>query len=257
MDSNVFNIPWLIAAEDGFSFSISSDLLSKNISMTFFSGLEREKSWLSFPSFIIPKKNRSFGSYISFEKGNLRNYQSKNSFGLLINKEDYLSNSFSGVFGDMSNTKSLFFSSFNTYKFAKNYELIASLNLAKILPVKSELYIRRISNVVESSFDIGLQKNKFLFEDDSFAVLIRQKPYVERGKLELNLPIGRDIEKNIQYERKSIFLEPSKRNISLELIWSRDLKTGDIGSYVEISKNSFNTASHLNFSWLFAYKEKF
>ena len=257
MDNNVFNIPWLIAAEDGFSFSIASDLISKNISMTLFSGLEREEDWLSLPSFIIPKKNRSFGSYISFEKGNLRNYQSKNSFGLLINKEDYLSNSFSGVFGDMSNTKSLFFSSFNTYKFAKNYELIASLNLAKILPVKSELYIRRISNVVESSFDIGLQKNKFLFEDDSFAVLIRQKPYAERGNLELNLPIGRDIEKNIQYERKSIFLEPSKRNISLELIWSRDLKSGDIGSYIEISKNSFNTASHLNFSWLFAYKEKF
>jgi len=257
MDNNVFNIPWLLAAEDGFSFSVASDLLSKNISMTFFSGLEREESWLSLPSFIIPKKNRSFGSYISFEKGNLRNYQSKNSFGLLINKEDYLSNSFSGVFGDMSNTKSLFFSSFNTYKFAKNYELIASLNLARILPVKSELYISRISNVIESSFDIGLQKNKFLFEDDSFAVLIRQKPYAERGKLELNLPIGRDIEKNIQYERKSIFLEPSKRNVSLELIWSRDLKTGDIGSYVEISKNSFNTASHLNFSWLFAYKEKF
>jgi hypothetical protein len=205
MDNNVFNIPWLIAAEDGFSFSIASDLISKNISMTLFSGLEREEDWLSLPSFIIPKKNRSFGSYISFEKGNLRNYQSKNSFGLLINKEDYLSNSFSGVFGDMSNTKSLFFSSFNTYKFAKNYELIASLNLAKILPVKSELYIRRISNVVESSFDIGLQKNKFLFEDDSFAVLIRQKPYVERGKLELNLPIGRDIEKNIQYERKTYF----------------------------------------------------
>ena len=125
------------------------------------------------------------------------------------------------------------------------------------MPVKSALYIGRISNVIESSFDIGLQKNKFLFEDDSFAVLIRQKPYAERGKLDLNLPNGRDTEKNIQYERKSIFLKPSKRNISLEVIWSRDLKSGDIGSYIEISKNSFNTASSLNFSWLFAYKEKF
>ena len=132
-----------------------------------------------------------------------------------------------------------------------------SQHKARILPVKSELYISRISNVIESSFDIGLQKNKFLFEDDSFAVLIRQKPYAERGKLELNLPIGRDIEKNIQYDRKNILLQPSKRNISLELIWSRDLKSGDIGSYIEISKNSFNTASNLNFSWLFAYKEKF
>tara|TARA_Y100001970_G_C14223113_1_gene853880 strand:- start:197 stop:2674 length:2478 start_codon:yes stop_codon:yes gene_type:complete len=257
MSNNVFNIPWLMTAEDGFSFSISSSWLSKNISMTFFSGLERDENWLSLPSFIIPKKNRSFGSYISFEKGNLRNYQSKNSFGLLINKEDYLSSSFSGVFGDIDNTKSLFFSSLNTYKFSKNYELIASLNLARILPVKSALYIGRISNVIESSFDIGLQKNKFLFEDDSFAVLIRQKPYAERGKLDLNLPNGRDTEKNIQYERKSIFLKPSKRNISLEVIWSRDLKSGDIGSYIEISKNSFNTASNFNFSWLFAYKEKF
>ena len=257
MDKNVFNIPWLISAEDGFSFSIASDLISKNISMTFFSGLEREKNWLSLPSFVIPKKNRSFGSYISFEKGNLRNYQSKNSFGLLINKEDYLSNSFSGVFGDIRNTKSLFFSSFNTYNFAGNYELIASLNFARILPIRSELYISRISNVIESSFDIGFQKKRFLFENDSFAVLIRQKPYAERGKLELNLPIGRDKEKNIQYERKGIFLEPSKRNISLELIWSRDLKSGDIGSFIQISKNSFNTDSPLNFSWLFSYKEKF
>ena len=257
MDKNVFNIPWLISAEDGFSFSIASDLISKNMSMTFFSGLEREKNWLSLPSFVIPKKNRSFGSYISFEKGNLRNYQSKNSFGLLINKEDYLSNSFSGVFGDIRNTKSLFFSSFNTYNFAGSYELIASLNFARILPIRSELYISRISNVIESSFDIGFQKKRFLFEDDSFAVLIRQKPYTERGKLELNLPIGRDKEKNIQYERKSIFLEPSKRNISLELIWSRDLKSGDIGSFIQISKNSFNTDSPLNFSWLFSYKEKF
>ena len=257
MSNNVFEIPWLISAEDGFSFSLASDFISKNISMTFFSGLERQENWLSLPSFIIPRKNRSFGSYISFEKGNLKNYQSKNSFGLLINKEKYLSNSFAGVFGDISNAKSLFFSSFHSYKFKRNYELIASFNFSRILPVKSDLYISNISNVYESSFDIGLKKNKFLFEDDTFAILIRQKPYVERGKLELNLPIGRDKEKNIQYERKNIFLEPLKRNISLEFIWFKDLKSGALGSYVEITKNSFNTDTPLSFSWLFTYKEKF
>ena len=257
MNNNVFDIPWLMTAEDGFSFSLASDFISKNISMTFFSGLERQENWLSLPSFIIPRKNRSFGSYISFEKGNLKNYQSKNSFGLLINKEKYLSNSFAGAFGDISNTKSLFFSSFHKYKFKRNYELIASFNFSRILPVKSDLYISNISNVYESSFDIGLKKDKFLFEDDTFSILIRQKPYAERGKLELNLPIGRDKEKNIQYERKNIFLEPLKRNISLEFIWFKDLKSGALGSYVEISKNSFNIDTPLNFSWLFTYKEKF
>ena len=257
MNNNVFDIPWLMTAEDGFSFSLASDFISKNISMTFFSGLERQENWLSLPSFIIPRKNRSFGSYISFEKGNLKNYQSKNSFGLLINKEKYLSNSFAGAFGDISNTKSLFFSSFHKYKFKRNYELIASFNFSRILPVKSDLYISNISNVYESSFDIGLKKDKFLFEDDTFSILIRQKPYVERGKLELNLPIGRDKEKNIQYERKNIFLEPLKRNISLEFIWFKDLKSGALGSYVEITKNSFNTDTPLSFSWLFTYKEKF
>ena len=257
MSNNVFDIPWLISAEDGFSFSLASDFISKNISMTFFSGLERQENWLSLPSFIIPKKNRSFGSYISFEKDNLKNYQSKNSFGFLINKEKYFSNSFTGAFGDISNAKSLFFSSFHTYKFKRNYELIASFNFSRVLPVKSDLYISSISSVYESSFDIGLQKNKFLFEDDTFAILIRQKPYAEKGKLELNLPIGRDKEKNIQYERKNIFLEPLKRNISLEFIWFKELKSGALGSYVEISRNSFNTDTPLNFSWLFTYKEKF
>lgn len=257
MSNNVFDIPWLMNAEDGFSFSFASDFISKNISMTFFSGLERQENWLSLPSFIIPKKNRSFGSYISFKKDNLKSYRSKNSFGFLINKEKYFSNSFTGAFGDISNAKSLFFSSFHTYKFKRNYELIASFNFSRILPVKSDLYISSISSVYESSFDIGLQKNKFLFEDDTFAILIRQKPYAEKGKLELNLPIGRDKEKNIQYERKNIFLEPHKRNISLEFIWFKDLKSGALGSYVEISKNSFNTDTPLNFSWLFTYKEKF
>ena len=257
MSNNVFDIPWLMSAEDGFSFSLASDFISKKISMTFFSGLERQENWLSLPSFIIPKKNRSFGSYITFEKGNLKNYQSKNSFGLLINKEKYLSNSFAGAFGDISNAKSLFFSSFHKYKFKRNYELIASFNFSRILPVKSDLYISNISNVYESSFDIGLKKDKFLFEDDTFSILIRQKPYAERGKLELNIPIGRDKEKNIQYERKNIFLEPLKRNISLEFIWFKDLKSGALGSYVEISKNSFNIDTPLNFSWLFTYKEKF
>ena len=257
MNSDVFEIPWLTSAEDGFSFSLASDFISKNLSITVFSGLERQENWLSFPSFIIPKKNRSFGSYISLENNILEKYQSKNSFGFLINKEKYHANHFSGAFGNISDVKSVFFSSLNIYKFAVNYELIASLNFSKISPVKSDLYIREISNVYESSFDFGIQKNKFLFEDDSFAILIRQKPYAERGNLELNLPIGRDEEKNIIYERKNISLKPPKKNISLELIWSRNLKSGDIGSYIELSKNSFNTDTNLNFSWIFSYKEKF
>ena len=257
MNSNVFEIPWLMSVEDGFSFSFASDLISKNLSITVFSGLERQENWLSLPSFIIPKKNRSFGSYVSFENNNLEKYQSTNSFGILINKEKYLTHSFSGAFGNIRDTKSLFFSSFNTYKIAKNYELIASFNFSQVLPVKSDLYVNRISKVYESSFDIGLRKEKFLFENDTFAILVRQKPYAERGKLELNLPIGRDIEKNILYETKSISLKPQKRNISLEFIWSKNLKAGDLGSYIEISKNSFNTKSSLNFSWIFSYKEKF
>ena len=43
----------------------------------------------------------------------------------------------------------------------------------------------------------GFIKNKFLFSDDTFSILLRQKPYAEKGKLELKLPIGRDLEMNI------------------------------------------------------------
>ena len=68
------------------------------------------------------------------------------------------------------------------------------------------------------------------------------------------LPSEADIESHLT---KSITLKPQKRNISLEFIWSKNLKTGDLGSYIEISKNSFNTKSPLNISWIFSYKEKF
>ena len=56
LNSNVFEIPWLMSVEDGFSFSFASDLISKNLSITVFSGLERQENWLSLPSFIIQKK---------------------------------------------------------------------------------------------------------------------------------------------------------------------------------------------------------
>ena len=97
--------------------------------------------------------------------------------------------------------------------------------------------------------EIGLNHNGNL---DLCHELIRQAKWAgaDIAKFQLGWRAKKD-------EINHISLEPLKRNISLEFIWFKDLKSGALGSYVEISKNSFNTNSPINFSWLFTYKEKF
>ena len=162
----------------------------------------------------------------------------ESEYGLL--KKNKLSfNQFKKIINFCKKNKIKFIDTSNLYKDSEKL-------IGKIKQSKLKIITKSIFNLKSKSFNIR-----------NSCINLRQKPYAERGKLELNLPIGRDLEKNILYETKSITLKPQKRNISLEFIWSKNLKAGDLGTYIEISKNSFNTKSSLNFSWIFSYKEKF
>ena len=151
----------------------------------------------------------------------------------------------------------MFYSNNNNFKFTDNLELIANLNIAKVLPVNPNLYIGKISKIYETSFDFGLIKNKLFFSDDTFSILLRQRPHVEKGFMELKLPIGRDLNMNLHSQIKNIFLKPSRRNMSIDFIWTKRFKSGDLGSYFQLAKNSFNTKENLKFSMIIAIKRKF
>ena len=136
--------------------------------------------------------------------------------------------------------------------------MIANFNISHVLPNKSDKYIKKVSDLYESSFDIGFLKKKFFNDSDNLAILFSQKPYAEKGKLNFSAPIGRDFDRNIIYKTNLISLRPSGRNLSFQLIWSDQISKGYISSIFDITYNQFNIKNNdLDVSWLMAYKKNF
>ncbi len=257
MNKDIFEIPWLRHAEDGFSLSFSLKNISQGLKINLFSGTSRQDEWISFPSFIIPKQNRSFGGFVSFSN-HKNNDNLSLTFGFLGQKDQLLDHSSYGAFGHFNNVKTIFLSTLNKFQISKNWNLIANFNISHVLPNKSKKYIKRVSDLYESSFDIGFLKKKFFNENDTLAILVSQKPYAEKGKLNFRTPIGRDYERNIHYKTNLISLSPSGRNLSLQLIWSDQMSKGSVSSLFDITYNQFNIKSNdLDVSWLMAYKKSF
>ena len=253
MNNNSFNIPWLKHAEDGISMSFSLKNKLKDLRFSFFSGSKREEGWVNYNSFLIPKQSRSYGAFIS-----LNIDYSTFSFGLLNQKDQILDHSSTGAFDDIGNSKTLFFSILNNIQFKKNWSLISNFNVAHMLPKKSKSYIKEISAIYETSFNIGFLKDNVFDENSTLAILIRQKPFAEQGKIFFELPAGRNFDGDIDFRKDFISLKPSGRNISLEFIWSNQTKLGSINTLFGITKNKFNIRKdNLDASFLVAFRKNF
>ena len=257
MNKDIFEIPWLRHAEDGFSLSFSLKNIFQGLKINLFSGSTRQDDWISLPSFIIPKQNRSFGGFVSFYNQKNKNNLSL-TFGFLGQKDQLLDHSSYGAFGNFENTKTVFLSTLNKFQINKHWNLIANFNISHVLPNKSEKFIKKVSDLYESSFDIGFLKKKIFNDSDNLAILFSQKPYAEKGKLNFSAPIGRDFDRNIHYKTNLISLRPSGRNLSFQLIWSDQVSKGYISSLFDITYNQFNIKNNdLDVSWLMAYKKNF
>ncbi len=253
MSSDSFNIPWLEHAEDGISMSFSFKNNLKDFRFSFFTGSKREEGWVNRNSFLIPKQSRSYGAFISLNKD-----YSTFSFGFLNQKDQILDHSSTGAFDDMGNSKTLFLSILNSIQFKKNWNLISNFNVAHVLPKKSKSYMKGTSALYETSFDIGFLKDNVFSENNTLAILIRQKPFAERGEIFFELPTGRNYDGDINFRKDFISLKPSGRNLSLEFIWFHQTNIGSINSLFEVTKNKFNiTKDNLDVSFLVAFRKNF
>tara|TARA_B100001996_G_scaffold3206_1_gene2754 strand:- start:946 stop:3402 length:2457 start_codon:yes stop_codon:yes gene_type:complete len=253
MNSNSFNIPWLDFAEDGISMSFSLKNYLKNFRFSFFSGAKREEGWVNLNSFLIPKESRSYGAFISLNK-----HYATFTFGFLNQKDQMLDNSYSGAFNQTGNSKTIFLSIINNFQFKKDWNLVSNFNIAHVLPKKSKSYIKEISDLYETSFDIGFLKNNIFSDSDKLAILIRQKPFAEKGKIFLQLPVGRNFVGDINFKKDFISIEPSGRNLSLEFIWTNNINSGTFSSFFGITKNKFNIRKdNLDASFIVAFRKNF
>ena len=139
--------------------------------------------------------------------------------GFMNHDDEFFDNNFEGAF-DSKGGKS-FYSAFNLQANLKDgWKLISTLSLAKVKSISSNKFIRNISGVIESNFDIGIFKENFLIKRDVISFRFKQDPRVEKAYITFNLPIGRTPGGKIRYSEMTTSIIPSGRELLFESIWS-------------------------------------
>ena len=219
-DNEAFVIPWTKASEEGFNIGFSQKFRSQILKINFFSGSRREDEWFLRPTFSLQHDGKTNGASFTITDNNSKNYQKNFIFGFMNHKEGFFDNNFNGAFKGPKGGKSFYSAiNFNT-DFKNNWNFISTFSLAKVNNIGSNKFIKNISGVLESHFDIGIYKENFLLKNDYLSFRLRQEPRIERAKLIFNFPNGRTPLGKIKFNELKVNILPSGREIFFESLWS-------------------------------------
>ena len=219
-DNDAFLIPWTKASEEGFNIGFSQKFKSKLFKINFFSGSRRVDDWFLRPTFQLQHEGKTNGISINFGSDRNFNYQRNFTIGFMNHDNEFFDNNFEGAFDSLKGGQS-FYSAFNLQANLKDgWRLISTLSFAKVKSISSNTFIRSISGVIESNFDIGVFKENFLIKEDIISFRLRQDPRVERADISFNLPMGRTPGGKIKFNKISNSIIPSGREFLFESLWS-------------------------------------
>ena len=172
------------------------------------------------PTFSLRHDGKTNGGSFVITDSNSKSYQRNLIFGFMNHKDGFFDNNFKGAFKSYKGGKS-FYTAFNfNTDFKNNWNFISTFSLAKVNNIGSNKFIKNISGVFESNFDIGLYKENFLFKNDFLSFRLRQEPRIEKATLIFNLPNGRTPQGKIKFNEFKINTLPSGREIFFESLWS-------------------------------------
>jgi hypothetical protein len=221
-DNDAFLIPWSKASEEGFNAGLSRQFKSKVFKINFFSGSRRVEDWFLRPTFLLQHEGKTNG--MSFSLGSNRdfNIQRNVTIGIMNHGDEFFDNNFEGAFDSLRGGRS-FYSAFNLQANLKDgWKFIGTISLAKVKSISSNKFIRNISGVIESNFDIGIFKENFLIKRDILSFRLKQDPRVEKAYITFNLPTGRTPGGSIRYNEMTSPIAPSGREILFETLWSHE-----------------------------------
>ena len=221
-DNDAFLIPWVKASEEGFNAGLSKQFKSKVFKINFFSGSRRVEDWFLRPTFLLQHEGKTSG--MSFSLGGNRNFniQRNVTIGIMNHSDEFFDNNFEGAFDSLRGGRS-FYSAFNLQANLKDgWKFISTIGLAKVKSISSDKFIRNISGVIESNFDIGIFKENFLIKSDILSFRLKQDPRVEKAYITFNLPTGRTPGGSIRYNEVTSHIAPSGREILFETLWSHE-----------------------------------
>ena len=219
-DNDAFLVPWTKNSEEGFNIGFSQQFKSKLLKINFFSGSRRVDDWFLRPTFQLQHEGKTNGISINFGSDRNLNYQRNFTVGFMSHDNEFFDNNFEGAFDSLKGGQS-FYSAFNLQaNFKDGWRLISTLSFAKVKSISSNTFVRNISGIIESNFDIGIFKENFLIKEDIISFRLRQDPRVERAEITFNLPIGRTPEGEIKFNEISNSIIPSGRELLFETLWS-------------------------------------
>ena len=257
-DNDAFLVPWTKASKEGFNIGFSKKFKSKLFKINFFSGSRRVEDWFLRPTFQLEHEGKTNGISINFGSDRNLNYQRNFTVGFMNHDNEFFDNNFEGAFDSLKGGQS-FYSAFNLQANLKDgWRFIGTLSFAKVKSISSNTFIRNISGVIESNFDIGFFKENVLIKKDIVSFRLRQDPRVEKADITFNLPIGRTPWGRIKFNEISSSITPSGREFLFESLWSYEnnyIKNSIILTLIKdeghIERNKIDT------SILFAIKKSF
>jgi len=192
----------------------------------------------------VPASNRIFGLKQEDTRGLLFEYKLKSDTtllsiqsGLLEENASLLGSSFNGAFGSITDSKT-YFSGFNSSFSFSNLRLLGSFFHGQTDPDLTTLgLISELGELSSSSYTLGLEINNFFVLDDSFAFNISQPLRLNKGKASFLLPIARTRYKEIKFEEFEENIDPSGREVDIELAYTSSFLGGTLFTRLGVIKD--------------------
>tara|TARA_Y100001970_G_scaffold98563_1_gene123861 strand:+ start:1254 stop:3749 length:2496 start_codon:yes stop_codon:yes gene_type:complete len=186
---------------------------SRSIIFSMFSGEHKESE-----VYFNKNKNKSNGVLFEIRKEK-QNYQLGYQFGYLNEDKSILGGMLEGGYGGLDKSLTSFVG-FNFFRGFKN-----SFFEGKVFYGNTKTDIGRqglvtdIGNIKSSSFSISYNKSSLIQEYDNIGISISQPLRVEEGGMSLSIPTSRNKYREISFLDHSLGIEPSGREISVEIFY--------------------------------------
>jgi hypothetical protein len=143
--------------------------------------------------------------------------------GLLDEQGTFLASESSGAFGDEAQNQAAFGSVLGRYV-KGDWSLEGSWTMAAAQPdLGGNAMLGELGTVYADSWALGLIKRGLLDDEDRIGLMLSQPFRVTSAEGTLNVPVSRDFDGNVVRSSQQVSLEPSGREVDLELAYARPL----------------------------------
>ncbi len=177
--------------------------------------------------------------------------------GWLHEPHSVVGSSFRGAFGDLR-TNSGFFGITGYKQINSRWKFLANAHAGITrTAVRGSGIVPTVSSLQTSTFDLGVIGESALHRRDRFGIRLSQPLRIESGEAEFEWVTGRTPHREVLREKTRIPLEPSGRQLDLELTYGLPWRGGWADFAAIVSRNHGHTANVDNSTVLMRYQREF